>query len=108
MEEADAILRQAISLRSDYVDAYINRGDVLLKMNRTEEAVLVYKKALEINANNPDVHYNLAIVHLEKREREAALEYFNKALLIKPDHQVSPDPCDFLRPLVSMVWCFWN
>ena len=89
LEEADAILRQAISLRGDYVDAYINRGDILLKMNRTEEAVQVYKKALEFNADNPDVHYNLAIVHLEKQEREKALEYFNNALLIKPDHQVT-------------------
>ncbi|OQV18975.1 Transmembrane and TPR repeat-containing protein [Hypsibius exemplaris] len=89
LEEADQILRQAISLRSDYVDAYINRGDVLLKMNRTDEAVAVYKKALEFNAENPDVFYNLAIVYLERQDPNTALEFFNKALSVKPDHQLA-------------------
>ena len=32
--EADALYRQAISMRADYTQAYINRGDILIKMNR--------------------------------------------------------------------------
>ena len=38
LEEADSLYQQAISMRSDYVQAYINRGDVLLKLNRSDEA----------------------------------------------------------------------
>lgn len=34
LEEADALYRQAISMRADYTQAYINRGDILIKMNR--------------------------------------------------------------------------
>jgi protein O-mannosyl-transferase len=34
LEEADMLYRQAISMRADYTQAYINRGDVLLKLNR--------------------------------------------------------------------------
>lgn len=34
LEEADRLYRQAISMRADYTQAYINRGDILLKMNR--------------------------------------------------------------------------
>lgn len=34
LEEADLLYRQAISMRADYTQAYINRGDVLLKLNR--------------------------------------------------------------------------
>ncbi|GIY00469.1 protein O-mannosyl-transferase TMTC3 [Caerostris darwini] len=34
LEEADALYREALTLRSDFTNAYINRGDVLLKMNR--------------------------------------------------------------------------
>ncbi|KAK8735458.1 hypothetical protein OTU49_005399, partial [Cherax quadricarinatus] len=33
LEEADALYRQAISMRADYTQAYINRGDILIKMN---------------------------------------------------------------------------
>ncbi|GFV62445.1 protein O-mannosyl-transferase Tmtc3 [Trichonephila clavipes] len=37
LEEADALYREAITLRSDFTNAYLNRGDVLLKMNRLME-----------------------------------------------------------------------
>ena len=53
-------------MRADYVQAYINRGDVLLKMNRTEEALAVYKSALTFDVTNPDIHYNLGVVALEQ------------------------------------------
>ena len=38
LEEADALYREAISVRADYTQAYINRGDVLIRLNRTREA----------------------------------------------------------------------
>lgn len=34
LEEADALYKQAISMRADYTQAYINRGDILIKMNK--------------------------------------------------------------------------
>nr|MBE5727502.1 putative transmembrane and TPR repeat-containing protein CG4050-like [Cucujiformia] len=42
LEEADLLYRQAISMRADYTQAYINRGDILIKLNRTREAQEVY------------------------------------------------------------------
>nr|NVI79216.1 putative transmembrane and TPR repeat-containing protein CG4050-like protein [Cucujiformia] len=43
LEEADMLYRQAISMRADYTQAYINRGDILIKLNRTKEAQEVYE-----------------------------------------------------------------
>lgn len=51
--------RQAISMRADYTQAYINRGDVLIKLNRTKEAQEVYERALFYDSNNPDIYYNV-------------------------------------------------
>lgn len=62
LEEADALYRQAISMRADYTQAYINRGDVLIKMNRTREAQEVYEKALQFDSTNPDIYYNVSPV----------------------------------------------
>ncbi|XP_028982369.1 protein O-mannosyl-transferase TMTC3 isoform X2 [Diachasma alloeum] len=59
LEEADLLYRQAISMRADYTQAYINRGDVLIKMNRTKEAQEVYERALFYDSNNPDIYYNI-------------------------------------------------
>lgn len=60
LEEADSLYRQAISMRADYTQAYINRGDVLIKLNRTKEAQEVYERALFYDSNNPDIYYNVS------------------------------------------------
>ncbi|RWS30803.1 transmembrane and TPR repeat-containing protein-like protein [Leptotrombidium deliense] len=87
LEEADALYRQAISMRADYTQAYINRGDVLIKMNRTQEAQEVYEKALQFDSSNPDIYYNLGVVLLEQTKATQALVYFNKALELEPSHE---------------------
>lgn len=60
LEEADMLYRQAISMRADYTQAYINRGDVLLKLNKTKEAQQVYERALFYDSTNPDIYYNVS------------------------------------------------
>lgn len=64
LEEADLLYRQAISMRADYTQAYINRGDVLLKLNRTKEAQEVYERALFYDNNNPDIYYNVSSFYI--------------------------------------------
>lgn len=87
LEEADGLYRQAISMRVDYIQAYINRGDILIKLNRTKEAQEVYERALSLDATNPDILYNLGVVFLEQGRPGDALMYFNKALELDPDHE---------------------
>lgn len=60
LEEADMLYRQAISMRADYTRAYINRGDILIKLNRTKEAQEVYERALLYDSGNPDIYYNVS------------------------------------------------
>ncbi|XP_075235033.1 protein O-mannosyl-transferase Tmtc3-like [Lycorma delicatula] len=87
LEEADMLYRQAISMRADYTQAYINRGDVLLKLNRTKEAQEVYERALFYDSNNPDIYYNLGVVFLEQGKASQALAYLDKALEFDPEHE---------------------
>ncbi|XP_021954638.1 protein O-mannosyl-transferase Tmtc3 isoform X2 [Folsomia candida] len=86
LEEADRLYRQAISMRADYTQAYINRGDILLKMNRTKEAQEVYERALFYDSSNPDIYYNLGVVYLEQGKPSQALAYLDKALDFEPEH----------------------
>jgi len=95
LEEADHLYRQAIAMRNDYVQAYINRGDVLLRMNRTSEALAVYESALAHDSNNADIHYNLGVVRLQQQQQQpqqdvtSALAHFDAALNLDPDHSQS-------------------
>lgn len=75
LEEADMLYRQAISMRADYTQAYINRGDILIKLNRTKEAQEVYERALLYDSTNPDIYYNVSFFLFEK------YYYINEKLL---------------------------
>ena len=68
------------------IQAYINRGDVLLRMNRSQEALQIYQEALKFDANNADIHYNLAVVALEQQKPDLGMKYLDKALDIDPNH----------------------
>lgn len=63
LEEADILYQQVISMRADYTQAYINRGDILMKLNRTSEAKEVYEKALQFDSMNADIYYNVSSLH---------------------------------------------
>ena len=86
LEEADQLYRQAISMRSDYTQAYINRGEILLRLNRTKEAREVYQKALGFENDNPDLLYNMGVLALSQGQHSEAMAYLNKALEQDPDH----------------------
>jgi len=86
LEEADLLYRQAIAMRNDYVQAYINRGDVLIKMGKANEAYKVYQEALNFEPDNADLHYNLGVVLIELGKPNEALEMFNNALQVDSEH----------------------
>eukprot|EP00095_Tigriopus_kingsejongensis_P001095 snap_masked-scaffold193_size270907-processed-gene-1.15 protein:Tk01095 transcript:snap_masked-scaffold193_size270907-processed-gene-1.15-mRNA-1 annotation:"transmembrane and tpr repeat-containing protein cg4050-like" len=86
LNEADTLYKQAISMRADFIQAYINRGDVLIKLNRTKEAQEVYEKALTYEDDNPDLYYNLGVVLIEQGKPQSALAYFDQALQHEPEH----------------------
>ncbi|KAG8513959.1 Protein O-mannosyl-transferase TMTC3, partial [Galemys pyrenaicus] len=89
LEEADQLYRQAISMRPDFKQAYISRGELLLKMNKPLKAKEAYLKALELDRNNADLWYNLAIVHIELKEPNEALKNFNRALELNSKHKLA-------------------
>lgn len=77
LEEADSLYRQAISMRSDYTQAYINRGDILIKLNRTKEAQEVYERALLYDSTNPDIYYNVS-----QKFTTATQSFFSSEILL--------------------------
>ncbi|XP_069620492.1 protein O-mannosyl-transferase TMTC3 isoform X3 [Ranitomeya imitator] len=89
LEEADQLYRQAISMRPDFKQAYISRGELLLKMNKPLEAKEAYLRALELDGMNADLWYNLAIVYIELKDPHEALRNFNQALELNRRHKLA-------------------
>lgn len=106
LAEAEALYRQAIRMRPDFVDAYLRRAEVLLKLNRSEEAETVYRTALLFDDSNADIHYNvrtdfylakhfflnnfvqLGVVAIETGQLNQAVEHFETAIRLNPRHPV--------------------
>uniref|UniRef100_A0A8D0GY92 Protein O-mannosyl-transferase TMTC3 n=1 Tax=Sphenodon punctatus TaxID=8508 RepID=A0A8D0GY92_SPHPU len=89
LEEADQLYRQAISMRPDFKQAYISRGELLLKMNKPLKAKEAYLRALELDRTNADLWYNFAIVYIELKDPTEALKNFNQALELNPKHKLA-------------------
>lgn len=106
LEEADFLYRQAISMRADYTQAYINRGDVLLKLNRTKEAQQVYEKALFFDSTNPDIYYNVSISSASFFFYHLFFQTFSfyecARLLSHPFLRIDTLRCGFIK---CLVWC---
>ena len=46
-------------MKKDFVDAYINRGDVLIQLNRSNEALEEYRKAIHHGPTNTMAFFNV-------------------------------------------------
>lgn len=75
--------KMAIKIKPDYLDAYVNLGQVYYKLGRYSEAADSYKKAVKIK---PDAAtYNkLGILYIIARKYSMAVDAFEHALVIDP------------------------
>ncbi len=57
---------QAVTLDPNFLDAYINLGNVLKEARIFDRAVAGYLRALQLSPNHAVVHGNLACVYYEQ------------------------------------------
>ena len=86
--EALHVLRQVLADDPQFVDAMINFGYVLQKMNRLERAIEVYEKVLSIETERADVRSqvltNLAMSHQSLGDTDRAIELLTASLQTNP------------------------
>ena len=89
VEEAYKLYKTAISMKPDFVEAYVNQGDLLLKVNKTEEAKLAFMKAVKYKPDYADAHFNLATTYLQIGDTSEAAKSYRRALFADKDHTLS-------------------
>ena len=67
----------------------MNKGDVLLRLNRTLEAKAAFEKALEYNPEYTDAVYNLGSTYMQLGDKQNAEKNFRRALLLNGNHKLS-------------------
>ncbi len=88
-EEAEHLLREAISLAPGFAEARAHLGDLLRETGRAAEAELEYLRALAVEHADAEIHARLGELYLERpagegRAAEAAL-FLTRALDLRPD-----------------------
>jgi peroxiredoxin/cytochrome c-type biogenesis protein CcmH/NrfG len=70
LQEAEAAIRQAIAVKSDFNEARYNLGFVLLQQNRDPEGIEELKKFLEMVPNDPKTEIARKLIENPRRARE--------------------------------------
>jgi predicted O-linked N-acetylglucosamine transferase (SPINDLY family) len=85
MSQAVIYYEQALSIKTDYVEAYSNLGNALAALGQIDLAVSRYEQALTIKAD-PQVHFNLATVLEGQGRIDQAIMHYEHALFIRADY----------------------
>ena len=87
--EAYELYQKALSMKPDFVEAHMNKGDLLLRMNKSADAKVSFEKALQYNPEYTDAHYNLATALVQLGERREAVKSYKRALAMDGTHLYS-------------------
>lgn len=74
-----------MQLDPNFLDAYINLGNVLKEARIFDRAVAAYLRALSISPSNAVVHGNLACVYYEQGLIDLAVDTYRKAIELQPN-----------------------
>jgi peroxiredoxin/cytochrome c-type biogenesis protein CcmH/NrfG len=70
LQEAEAALRQAVTVKADYAESHYNLGVVLLQRNRDPEGIVELKKYLELAPKEPNTGAARKLIENPRRARE--------------------------------------
>ena len=85
LEKALEAYGKALSIKPDYVDAYINMGTALRDQGKLDEAITTYKESIALKPDYAEAYNNLGNALKDKGKLEEAIDAFQKAISIKPD-----------------------
>jgi tetratricopeptide (TPR) repeat protein len=89
LPEALSYFNKAISLDSNYIAAYENRGKLYVFAHRYDEAQSDYTKALEINPKDTGAYYSLGVIKGMKNDLDGAINDFNHVLTLDPKYMMA-------------------
>ena len=93
-ELAEDLYLKVISKNKEYVNAYVNLGNLKRDLNKFDDAIKLYEDALKISDQNPVIHYSLALAHQGIGNFDKAVSFAKKTLSLdkkftRADHLIS-------------------
>jgi len=89
LDEAEASLRHALSLKPDYAEVHGNLGNTLKALNRLDEAEASYRQALSLRPDYAEVLCNLGNTLKESGRLDEAETSYRQAIALQPNSAVN-------------------
>ncbi len=86
LEKSLNAVNEALEYFPSDVDLTRNRIDILIKLDRIDEARAELEKAVQDEPNNPDLQFALGVIHDQLGNSDKALAAYDKAIEAKGDH----------------------
>ena len=86
LEEALAAARIAVGKRPDFTEPYFLRGEILVRLNRLDDAKKNFRRVLEIDPRQAKKLNNFAEFCFEQKRYREALDLFRMVLEVDPDN----------------------
>ncbi|WP_306641253.1 tetratricopeptide repeat protein [Sanyastnella coralliicola] len=85
LETAISLYEKAIDLSDgNYAEAYLNRGILLKKQGKIDDAIASYQRATEVRASYESAWYNMALAHRSAGNDADAVRCYERAIEINP------------------------
>jgi len=95
-KEAEYQFKEAISIDSTEVHAYINLGNLMDQQGNKEQAEQLYRKSLRLDPENARASYNLGLLYVELGKIQDARVLFERAQKLDPGDE------DIVRELKNL------
>ncbi len=84
-QEAIVELEQALAIKGDYADAWVELGNIYHELGQLDRAEQAYRRALRLNPSIEGVYYNLGNLALGRGEVEVAIRLYRETLSRNPE-----------------------
>ncbi len=84
-EDSLVLFDRSLELAPSQADAWVNRGNLLLDLQRLEEALASYDHALKLNPKFADAWFSRGIALTAMKRHAEALEAYDRALALRPN-----------------------
>ena len=79
-----AQVRTQIADRPQFVEAYVNWGNVLSETGQTAQARSLYQKAIALRPDDAEAEYRLGSLEANANDLDAAIPHFRRAIELRP------------------------
>lgn len=86
LEEALALYDKSLRVRPDHLEAFLYRGEVLMRLNRSAEAIQSFEMAVNKHPESADAYYNLAAALRKNGRKTEAEKMYRKAHSLSSGH----------------------